>query len=78
MTLVVQQIVVLVLCVSATLFATWRLMSARQRLRLLELLAGRVKAESPPGRWLAAQVQRYRIAAQSSGCSTCARKSPGA
>jgi hypothetical protein len=78
MTLVVQQIVVFVLCVSAALFATWRLMSARQRLSLLESLARRVSADSVPGRWLTSQVQRYRLAAQSSGCSTCARKPPGA
>jgi hypothetical protein len=77
MTLLVQQIVVLVLCAAAALFATWRLMSARQRLALFESLARRVSADHAAGRWLAVRVEHHRIAAQSSGCSTCARKPPG-
>ena len=76
MTLGLQQAVVFVVCTGAALFAAWRLMSARLRLALLEILAARVSAGSGIGHWLADRLSRQRIAAQGSGCSTCGKKPP--
>ncbi|MEO6187157.1 MAG: DUF6587 family protein [Steroidobacteraceae bacterium] len=78
MTLLVQQVLVLALCAAAALFATWRLLSPRLRLSLLEAMAPRFPAGSRMGRWLANHVNRQRAAAQSSGCSACGKKSRGA
>ncbi len=78
MTLLAQQVLVLALCAAAAFFATWRLLSPRLRLSLLETVVPHFSAGSRIGHWLAIRVNRQRAAAQSSGCSACGKKSPGA
>ena len=73
MNLLSQQIAVVVIAAAAALFATWRLLSMRARLAVLEWATARVPATSKLGRWLETRVHSYR-AAQGSGCSACAKK----
>ena len=56
------------LVAGCALFSTWRLLSVRARLRVLELLAA--LPGNPGGRWLTAKRQRL-LAGFAGGCGSC-------
>lgn len=64
-----QQLLVFLAVSAAAIFAAWRLMGARARVRLLEVLA------RCAGNWAPLQrlAQRQRAAFVVSGCAACSR-----
>ncbi len=76
MSAVLQEVLVAVLVTACALFSTWRLLSARLRLRCLDALAAVPGART--ARWLTAARQRL-LSGLSAGCGSCAQHStPGA
>jgi hypothetical protein len=66
--IVIQSVVVAVVVIACLAFSSWRLLSGRLRLKLLDLLAATPGAGSSG--WLAAL--RARTLAKSPGCGGCA------
>jgi len=76
MSAVLQEVLVAVLVTACALFSTWRLLSARLRLRCLDALAAVPGART--ARWLTA-VRRRALSRLGGGCGACAQRStPGA
>jgi hypothetical protein len=69
-----QWLIVVALVVGAALFAAWRLVTARLRLRVLSRLLQALPATSTGAvaRWRA-EVARRMAAEASSGCAACSR-----
>jgi len=76
MSAVLQEVLVAVLVTACALYSTWRLLSARLRLRGLDVLAALPGARTT--RWLTAARQRL-LSGLGAGCGGCAQhSSPGA
>jgi hypothetical protein len=77
MNLLAQQLAVSALVIVAALSATWRLLSAGTKLRLLSWLARKVPATGFPGALLQRRLRQRQAAMQSGGCENCSAN-PGA
>lgn len=76
MSAVLQEVLVAVLVAACALFSTWRLLSARLRLRCLDALGAVPGART--ARWLTA-LRRRTLSRLGAGCGGCAQAStPGA
>ena len=76
MSAVLQEELVAALVTACALFSTWRLLSARLRLRCLDALAAVPGART--ARWLTA-ARRRALSRLGAGCGACAqRPTPGA
>lgn len=71
MNLLTQQLAVGALVIVAALSATWRLLSAGSRLRLLSWLARKVPAKGFPGALLQRRLQQRVSALNAGGCENC-------
>ena len=69
MSLLLQELLVGVLVIASALFAAWRLMSVRLRLRVLDALGSLPRPLTTP--WLAALRSRA-LAQLAGGCAGCA------
>ena len=70
MELVVQTLVVAVLVLASAVYAAWRLMPARTRLRLLE--GARPKQTNVAGRWLL-RLRKNVVEELAHGCNACSQ-----
>jgi hypothetical protein len=70
--LIVQALIVAVIVVASAVFATWRLMPARTKLRVLD--GARPSDGNPLGRWLL-RLRKGVLAELTHGCGSCSHSS---
>jgi hypothetical protein len=68
-----QQLIVALIVVAAALFATWRLLGAAVRLKVLAWALERVPAASGLARLLQRLQQQQRAALLGAGCGQCSK-----